>query len=375
MINAPGCCSLSFKSNKNNNGSRSSVHRMDTTAGRSAHAANSDHDATNNDNVATSLPKRIVQVQFVPSCLILEQVCLQYPVTLARRLFSSVPRREFAVHNVSCQFGCSGGEIVLLQGASSSGKSALFKVLTGQETATSGSVRISTLPDDEIAMAVAKPIMLVDKPEFDNQNSAQDLLEQEATKAIQSSLSQPQKENDKELEHAILIKILQDVCRWTNLREPASSLMTQQTPAQLSPSENYRLRLAIAALQSSLPAMELLPTPFSTATASTTTTAGVVVVKLPAPILFLDEWMDFETRDSSAKVEEALLQLVQATGGIVICATHKPNLWKGFTATNLPSSSSSAAAAIATQQEPQESRTVRISQMTMCWGEILSRRQ
>ena len=73
---------------------------------------------------------------------------------------------------------------------------------------------------------------------------------------------------------------------------------------------------------------------------------------LPAPILLLDEWMDFETRESSSKVEDALMQIVETTGGVVLCATHKPNLWKKL---ELP--------------------TERTSQMAMCRGEILTLRQ
>ena len=269
------------------------------------------------------------EITFAPSQISLQQVSLQYPVTLARKLFSPVPRREFAVNNVSCEFG---SEAVLLQGASSSGKSALLKVMAGvdeQHKPTSGSVVITSGEDGQVK-STASPIMLADKPPFDNKQTVQTLLEQESRQNTPPTISDVAEAN------GFSVRAVEAICQLTNLNEAILS----QTPAQLSPSENYRIRLAAACLQSSIPGV---------IRSAGSNPIDKAKYTLPAPIIFLDEWMDFETRDSSSKVEEALLKLVQETGAIVVCATHKPNLWKGLVA---------------------DSKYT--TQMTMCRGEILT---
>lgn len=253
-------------------------------------------------------------VQFQPAKITLDQACLQYPDTLARRLFSSVPRREYAVDYVSCQFS---SEIVLLQGASSSGKSALMKLILGQEEATSGSVVV-----DSTQVRAAQPIWLADKPPLDNKRTVRSILENQSTTTGSRSVIQKQ-----------MAGVFAD---WLQLVD-----VFRKTPAELSPSENYRLRLGEACLQSCLAHIQ----------------EDVVLVDqstllLPAPILLLDEWLDLETSDCSKKVEEALITMVRATGAVVLCATHKPHLWKQL-------------------QTPAKWT----SQMTLCRGQILTFQQ
>lgn len=264
------------------------------------------------------------EIEFLPSRVSLEDACLQYPVTLARRLFSSVPRRDFAVDHVSCRFS---SEVVILQGASSSGKSALMKLILGSEEATSGQTNVEiacTVRDTASLQVAAKPIMLAEKPPFDNKQSVQVILEKQARNDLPKRLDDDSSKLDCRLA-AIFAQLNElDGSQWS------------QTPSELSPSENYRLRLAEACIQSSAPSSVL---------------SGEKLV-LPGPILLLDEWMDFETRDSSSKVEAALLEIADATGAVILCATHKPNLWKKL-----------------------ESTTELTSQMTMCRGEILTLKQ
>jgi ABC-type lipoprotein export system ATPase subunit len=264
---------------------------------------------------ASSTTAVATSIHFEPSQVTLDQVSLQYPDTLARRLFSSVPRRDFAVRNVSLTLE---QEIVLLQGASSSGKSALMKLIAGQEKPTSGSAKIR---------GSATPIWLADKPDHDNQSSLQSLFEKEAKQFIELT---PQNLRL----HNCIPNIASTFSRLVHLDPDSKSF--QKTPAQLSPSENYKIRLAIACLQSSLPGLQW---------------SGVNNLTLPAPILLLDEWLDSETRETSSKVEQALLELVQSTGAVILCATHKPNLWKKLVVT-----------------ESSEYTT----QMTMCRGAILT---
>lgn len=272
----------------------------------------------------SSLLASSYDVDFLPSRVSLDEACLQYPVTLARRLFSSVPRREFAVDHVSC---CFSSEVVLLQGASSSGKSALMKVILGAEEATSGKLNVETActdGDPAALQVVAKPVMLADKPPFDNKQSARAILEEQARHDLPKELNDDSRKLDSRLAEAFAYLVQLD------------GSQCSKTPSELSPSENYRLRLAEACIQSSAPDSVL----------------SEEKVVLPGPILLLDEWMDFETRDSSSKVEVALLEIADTTGAVILCATHKPNLWKKL-----------------------ESATELTSQMTMCRGEILALRQ
>lgn len=239
-------------------------------------------------------------VEFVPSSVHLENVCLQYPVTLARRLFSSVPRRDYAVDHVTLSL--TPCEVVLLQGASSSGKSALMKLILGQEQPTEGTVTIKSESEGKIA---AIPVYLADKPPIDNTNTVQQILQQAAQKGA----------NLGELgaDFVLQLMLIQSICQCIGIDEAVLS----QKPAHLSPSQNYRIRLAEACLKSSVP----VDTYYATLLQGQ-------ILQIPAPILLLDEWMDFETRDSSQKVEESILQLLKETGAVVICATHKPDLWR-----------------------------------------------
>ena len=310
-----------------------------------------------NDHPQQQQPQTI-DLQFAPSQIILDQVSLQYPVTLARKLFSSVPHRDYAVDHVSCQF-CA--EAVLLQGASSSGKSALMEIIlranhhpkksTPKYSGTfSGRVVVDSKANinhreddskggpnarDGIIIKSAVPILLAEKPPYDNTQTVQALLEQEARHCI--SCLEPSDEDVP----ALVAAIVAAFGRLAHLDN--EDLRCSKTPAQLSPSENFRLGLAEACLQSSVTHMR------KTTSSSTPATKTYT---LPAPIILLDEWLDFETSSISSKVEEAVLKLVQETGAVVICATHKPNLWKNLMAT-----------------------TPHTTQMIMCRGSILTLQQ
>jgi len=292
-------------------------------------------------------------IRFVPSQLVLQDVSLQYPATLARKLFSSVPLREYAIDHVSCRLE---SEIVLLQGASSSGKSALMKCIvascganernknknkneSSRHKPTSGRVSI---PNG------ARPILLADKPPFLNQHTVQTFLHNKCQECLSSTLSLFVPDYYPTTTETIS-SIVEVFCRLVHLDDPS---LLAQTPSQLSPSESYRFQLALACLESSLSGLDDQAQHHDSSGINDEATSHHLVF-LPAPIVFLDEWMDFETRDSSCKVEEALLHLVQETGAVVLCATHKPNLWNQLACV-----------------------TSKItSQMTMCRGKILTLQQ
>jgi ABC transporter len=260
----------------------------------------------------------------------------------------------FAIHNVSLTLQ---QEIVLLQGASSSGKSALMKLIAGQETPTRGSVIYNNHG------TIATPIWLADKPtptHFDNhQHSVQHLLEKEAKQQLlilhkKKKSTIPQAPN---LDSWIPI-IVNTFCHLVHLDlnyPPGSqSLQPKKTLAPLSPSENYKIRLVLACLQSTLPGLAWN----NHNNTNNNSNSTAVSVTLPAPILLLDEWLDTETRDTSSKLEQALLEVVQSTGAVIVCATHKPNLWKKLVV-------------VTTTTEP-SSKHYTTTQITMCRGAILT---
>jgi ABC-type polysaccharide/polyol phosphate transport system ATPase subunit len=107
----------------------------------------------------------------------------------------------------------------------------------------------------------------------------------------------------------------------------------EKTPSQLSPSEQYRLQLVKASLESMLQGR----LSFS---------EDKIVVELPAPVLLLDEWLDKETSSIVQKVRGALEALVEL-GAVVCSVTHKPERWQN------------------------SNTAVSTSHMTLCRGEIL----
>jgi ABC-type glutathione transport system ATPase component len=77
-------------------------------------------------------------LQSLPTTLRINQVSQSYPSTLFQTLFSSVPRREFAVHNITLEVQ---SELLDIIGASSSGKSTILRLVLGKdESPISGSV-------------------------------------------------------------------------------------------------------------------------------------------------------------------------------------------------------------------------------------------
>ena len=129
------------------------------------------------------------------------------------------------------------------------------------------------------------------------------------------------------------------------------------TPAQLSPSEQYRLELVKASLES----MQLRGSCVDRSNVNGNTTGDTTTALdlLPAPILLLDEWLDRETSVVVRAVQDAIECLCHETGAVVISVTHAPERWQTISA------SASAGG----------NRHRYRSSMTLCRGEILSFRQ
>ena len=352
----------------------------------------------NSDAKADAQSNSNLHIQFVPSQVEFQQVSQQYPETLARRLFSSVPRREFALHNVSFILQ---SKFVLLTGASSSGKSALVKMISGVETPVQGAVRIQCLWDAAAAAAaaasdddddptpphqsqqqqqqwVSQPVYLDQRPSIDGRRTVRQILRQKEEHILQKLLLSSSMTNNKArqpLESSIRIflgtllsALTAELCSCLQLTSTSKSTTSNdntqhngaaataaagvcwmdQTPLQLSPSQSYRLALVTACLQSSMANLNLstvfvdgdgnadvdvdIDTFFPTTVVvddDTATTDGTErrTIRLPAPILLLDEWMDTETTEIVQTVQRGLEQLAR-TGAVIVSVTHKAGRWK-----------------------------------------------
>lgn len=334
----------------------------------------------NTDSSSPSLKKNSnINIGFVPSQVEFQQVSQQFSETLARRLFSSVPRRDFALCNVSWTMQ---SELTLLTGASSSGKSALMKIISGVETPVQGSFRIQCLwgqypaPDSttktQHAQWLAKPVYLDQRPSLDGRRTVRQILCQQEESILQKLLllCEPKQKQPSELSspssslriflESLLNALTAELCSCLQLTPASTSMMNDnsnsnnkydittaawmdQTPLQLSPSQSYRLTLVTACLQSSMANLDLsvlrdgcadgavtdIDTFFPTTTPAddSTDTTERRTVSLPAPILLLDEWIDTETREIIQTVQRGIEQLA-GCGAVIVSATHKAERWK-----------------------------------------------
>jgi ABC-type lipoprotein export system ATPase subunit len=310
-------------------------------------------------NTNTAAPSiNSINIQFLPSQVKFQEVSQSYPVTLGRRLFSSVPRREFALQNVSLSLQ---SELILLSGASSSGKSALMKIVSGVETPVQGSVHIQCQQHDDFndtpppclrSWMIAQPIHLEQRPSVDSRRTVRQILsqnEESIIKKLQRALvvSSNSMSNNKQQQQSesssriffesVLNALTAELCSCFDLSTTTNNnnhnndvtAWMDQTPLQLSPSENYRLHLVTACLQSStanLVGASAIDIDDLLSTDDTTTLKRTV--SLPAPILLLDEWMDTEPTEIVQTVQRGLEQLAKASGAVIISATHKADRWK-----------------------------------------------
>ena len=242
--------------------------------------------------------------EYVPSRVSLDDVTISYPETLMGKLFSSVPKRKHAVDQITISFGpdrSSGRDVdevgdnmpTILVGRSASGKSTLLRLVSGEETPTSGTVAIEGL---------AEPIIIDRKPPLDDSKSV-----------LGGIVAAPkdQQRNNKSVEQVALYFA-------TTLGLTLDQL--QSRPSNLSPSGQFLFGLACGCLCSVMPALP--------ATVDSQTVPDITERSLPGPILLLDELLDFEHSDVVAKCCPGIGSLVQKTGAVVIVATHKPHHWE-----------------------------------------------
>lgn len=217
---------------------------------------------------------------FLPTRLSLESVSQSYPSTLMRTLFSSSPKREFAIRNVTLHLEA---EMLLILGASSSGKSTILRLVAQMESPVSGN--ISWYPP------MVRPVYLDSKPSPDNSRPIRTIL-------------------NKLCENSYLDNSWEDVVAYICEIVGLNARDLESTSSALSPSEQYRFGLACACLESIIPAI--------------TNENG----NIPSPILLLDEWMDLETSGIVHRVQESICNLTRH-GAVVLCVTHKPKMFSG----------------------------------------------
>jgi ABC-type multidrug transport system ATPase subunit len=206
------------------------------------------------------------------------------------KLFSSVPKRQNAVDHISTSFGAGRSMPTILVGRSASGKSTLFRLISGEATPTSGTVAIEGL---------AKPIVIDRKPPLDDSKSVLDGI---------AAAPKGQQKNNKSVEQVALHLA-------TTLGLTSDQLRSK--PSSLSPSGQFLFGLACGCLCSVMPA-----------TVGSQTAPDIAKCSLPGPILLLDELFDMEHPDVAAKCCPGIDSLIQKTGAVVIIATHKPHHWE-----------------------------------------------
>jgi len=202
---------------------------------------------------------------FQPSKISLKSVSQSYEDTWIRKLFSSVPRRKYAIKDVS--LNVKSGDFLVILGISSSGKSTILRLVDGKEQPVGGEVVVDS---------TSKPIYLDSKPEFNDVNTVHNIC---------LSLC-----DDKNVGSELII-FLSDLI----------DLDVSKKPSDLAISDTLKYGLMKACIES-------------------------IDLKEPhSPILLLDEWMDTETPNIVEKVEEAIFLLADEASAIILCITHKPN--------------------------------------------------
>ena len=228
-------------------------------------------------------------LQWHPVRIQFDDVAQAYPETLWRRLTSSVPRREFAIQNVSLTFDSSG--INMLLGSSSAGKSTILRLIRGTESPVSGDISIAAEGSTTSVLFPSTEITsyLDSRPSYAINDSVQGVWK----RCLSSQLDE---------------ELLVDMS--SILEVPLAATMDS-----LSQSQVYLCRLGEACLQS------------ITATAQRDSAESEETCNYIAPILLIDEWLDTEASAVVQNVQKGLQALVDR-GAVVICITHRPQLFQ-----------------------------------------------
>lgn len=256
---------------------------------------------------------------FKPTSITIESVIQSYPITLLNKIFSSVPKREKAIDNISLVFGHvedNPGNVndrnygfTLLVGRSASGKSTLLRLLAQMEQPISGEMFVNgrqIIMEDSHQNSILspKPIIIDSKPDcFDTKTSVfQRILDSIPNIKFDVDMNSSPSEI-KSLKENIVYEVA------TNLGFTKDQL-NSCTPSDLTPSQQYLFGLACSCVESSFTSKLHIDKENS-------------VIEIPCPVLLLDELLDKETSGVASKVGNALLTIAKQ-GGVVVVATHRP---------------------------------------------------
>ena len=263
--------------------------------------------------------------------------CVTYldPVTLMQTLFSSVPKREYAIQDVNLTIGHSSFSqpnennedqgVVVIEGRSASGKSTILRLLAGIESPTKGRVMIngqhmslsgvsgrSMTSWMKVGMPLtttSQPVILGGKPDFDNSITVFKRIVQMGRDATQNHLAENNNGD------AIKDKLLQSLA----LEFAGIIMLTDDQlacrPADLSPSNQFLFGIACACMVSIAPAMIALDV--------NNPKCEERSISMFYPIILFDELFDAEISSTVDKCKAGVLELVKR-GGVVISVTHRP---------------------------------------------------
>ena len=277
-----------------------------------------------------------------------------------KKLFSSVPKREFALQDINISFGHqveddsvfptqkvpslvtkSDDSVTLLVGRSASGKSTLLRLLAGMELPTGGRIHIngqmlggdagygvmSGMPSwVKMGLPVAtenecfmpQPVILQGKPDFDNKQSVLECIVQSGFDTIDRC--------NKDLKNKLILEEEEDTITplLRSLAKDFATLLTisneqlTSSPSVLSPSGEYLFGIACGCMMSIAPSLVAMQ-----ATNSSSESC------INSPILLLDELFDTEHPSTVEKCIGGILGLINA-GAVVISATHRPGYFEGM---------------------------------------------
>jgi hypothetical protein len=226
-------------------------------------------------------------------------------------------------------------------------------ILGEERPSIQGSVRI--LSSNTHAGSCAKPIHLDERGVLSASRGSQTTVATKLSECIfQYNVGQKQLRTRQKEDIAVATtSLLNEMAR-------VFDLSLEQPLSTISPSEYYRIRLAMATLESSLHGLSTTNSDSSSSSNSSNNNSAIV---LPGPILLLDEWMDVETSLVVQKVvHPSLHRVVHELGGIVVCVTHKPQLFY----------SSPQTQKLQLQPQPPQKCTSVITKITLSGGKILS---
>ncbi|OEU06500.1 hypothetical protein FRACYDRAFT_254520 [Fragilariopsis cylindrus CCMP1102] len=288
----------------------------------------------------------MIQYEWIPMIIQLDQVYKSYgPPSFWRKMTSSVPRREFALENITITFGGHG------HGRRGNNRN------DDESSGNDNDV-------DDIDIDIDSTINLLVGASSSGKNEWTVRVIRELEKLDEHKISkQQQQQQQQQCNHLSFAKLL--------VKEMAVEVFCldlNQLIVDMTPSEKYRLCLGHACIESSTSRMEIITTNVNVnstnikkddeiidddGTSSTSTSNSSTqqqqqhqqqqqqrilhYYKIPGPILLLDEYMDVETSTVIQKVQPSLHRIVSKLNGIVLSVTHTPNLYSSSSSTSTTS--------------------------------------